>query len=282
MFFIPDQTLDQLIAEDVPYLDLTTWAMGIGRQKGSISYFSREEALLCSTEEAVRIFEKFHITVEKALPSGSRIAPGEVILSGTGRAEELHMAWKVCQNLLDHCSGIATKTRRMLQKARSAQPDIVLLTTRKGFPGTKALATKAILVGGAYPHRLGVSETVLVFKQHMAFSGGLESFLKTIPELKKNLCEKKLIVEADSIETGIALCAAGADGIQFDKLSPGELRDGIPELRRRNTQIALLAAGGINESNISEYASTGVDALVTTDLYGAAPIDIGVKMEKTT
>lgn len=43
--------------------------------------------------------------------------------------------------------------------------------------------------------------------------------------------------------------------------------------------MVILAAGGINESNIQDYVETGIDAVVTTCVYYAKPIDIGCKIE---
>ena len=40
------------------------------------------------------------------------------------------------------------------------------------------------------------------------------------------------------------------------------------------------SAGGVNESNAYEYASTGVDILVTSAMYWGRPADIGVTMER--
>jgi molybdenum transport protein len=51
-------------------------------------------------------------------------------------------------------------------------------------------------------------------------------------------------------------------------------------MRNINPSVTLLAAGGINESNATKYAMTGVDALVTTSLFNAKPIDIGVNIER--
>jgi molybdenum transport protein len=34
------------------------------------------------------------------------------------------------------------------------------------FPGTQAAAIKAVLSGGASPHRLSLAETLLVFAEH--------------------------------------------------------------------------------------------------------------------
>lgn len=276
--YIPDEIIDKLMAEDVPYIDLTTWVLGIGERMGEIAYFTREDAVLCGTEEVLRIMERLHIDVDMSLPSGSDIEADEVFLRAHGRAEDLHMAWKVGQNIFDHCSGIATKTRQMTKLAQAVNPRIAIVTTRKGFPGTKALSIKAVMVGGAFPHRLGLSESVLVFQQHMNFMGGLDGFIAAVPEIKHTVCEKKLIVETHSVEDGIKLCRAGVDGLQFDKLSADVLCAAVPQLKAISPQLVLLAAGGITEKNLAEYAQTGVDALVTTNLYSAKPIDISVKI----
>lgn len=104
MVFIPDDMLDRLIAEDVPYLDLTTHILGVGERRGVIRYFSREEAVLCGTEEAARILKRLGVEVTECVPSSESVHPGQVFLEGRGLAEALHIGWKVCQNLLDNCS----------------------------------------------------------------------------------------------------------------------------------------------------------------------------------
>ncbi|WP_037373319.1 ModD protein [Anaerovorax odorimutans] len=280
MIYISDEDIDRLIKEDVPYIDLTTWVLGFGEEIGRSIYFTRQDAVLCGTEEVIRIMNKLNIEVEASKPSGSLIKSGENFLTAKGKAKDLHMAWKMCQNIFDHCSGMATKTKELVDIVKSENPNMEIVTTRKCFPGTKALAVKAIMTGGAYPHRLGLSETVLVFKQHTNFIGGFEGFIKEIPNIKHKLCEKKLIVEATSIDEAAKLCEAGVDGIQFDKLTHEVLKEGVPKLRNISPNVLILAAGGINEKNAKEYAKTGVNAIVTTSLYQAKPIDIGVKIEK--
>lgn len=281
MLYLSNDEIDKLIKEDVPYIDLTSWTLGIKEQQGKITYFTREDAIISGTEEVRQIFERLHIEVELFIPSGQKVKAGENLIIGKGRAENLHMAWKVGQNILDHCSGIATKTRKMVNIVKSYNPNIAILTTRKGFPGTKALAIKSIMVGGAMPHRLGISETILVFKQHINFIGGFDGLLKKLPEIKAECCEKKIIVETGSIEQAVSLCKAGADGIQFDKMEVQELKNAVECLKTEFPYVITLGAGGINESNIVDYAQTGINGIVTTSLYNARPIDIGVKIVST-
>ncbi|KAF1084741.1 Nicotinate-nucleotide pyrophosphorylase (carboxylating) [Sporotomaculum syntrophicum] len=190
------------------------------------------------------------------------------------------MAWKVAMNILEYSSGIATRTNKILTKARQANPHVEILTTRKIFPGTKELAIKAVLAGGGLPHRLGLSETVLIFKQHLNFIGGIEGLIPRLSELKTKLNEKKIIVEVETIEEALLLCQAGLDGLQFDKVALPALNKAVELIRAKNNRIVLLAAGGINEQNAVLYAGTGVDGLVTTSVYFGKPVDIGTIIEQ--
>ncbi|ADU27773.1 ModD protein [Ethanoligenens harbinense] len=278
--YIADETIDKIIKEDVPYLDLTTKLLGIGEMTGVIKYTSREHAVLCGTEEVVRIFKKLGIEPVKASSSGSLLQPSETFLIGKGRVADLHMAWRLTMNILEYSSGIATRTRNLLEKARAVNPDIELLSTRKLFPGTKELSIKAVVAGGGMPHRLGLSETILVFEQHLRFMGGIEGLLKNYAVLRKAACDKAIIVEVTTLEDAKKLCRVGVDGIQLDKIPPEELQTMVAEIRKMSDRVKLIATGGITDRNAEIYARTGVDALSTSSLYFGKPTDIGVVIEK--
>ena len=277
MIRVTDAYLESLITEDVPYIDLTTEILGIGDALGEIEYFTREDAVLCGTEEVIRMMRMLDIEVTYSVPSGTRIAAGDVFLKAQGRADQLHMAWKACLNVFDHYSAISTKTRQMVDLAHSVNPAVQILTTRKSTPGTKPLTTKAVMVGGAFPHRLGLSETVLVFDQHLQFMGGIDGLISHMAEIRSRCVEKKLFVEANK-EDAIRLVQAGVDGIQLDKVPAEELTDLIWTLKSINPHITLIAAGGINMTNVKDYASTGVNGIATTALYTCKPLDMSVRM----
>lgn len=278
--YISDELIDRFIKEDVPYLDLTTLVLGISGQKGTIQFFSREDAVLCGTEEVSKIFNKLNIELTKTYPSGTLLKKNDIFLEGKGNAEDLHTAWKISQNILDYSSGIATNTKKLVDKVSKINPNLHIITTRKVIPGTKELAIKAVVAGGGFPHRLGLSETILIFKQHLNFLGGTDELIKILESVKSKVCEKKIIAEVENIDEAIKLCKAGIDGLQFDKIPYDELKQYVDILKNINPSIVILAAGGINESNIEEYAKTGVNAIVTTSVYYAKAIDIGCKITK--
>ncbi|HIY82845.1 MAG TPA: ModD protein [Candidatus Rubneribacter avistercoris] len=277
MLRFSDARIDGLVAEDVPYVDLTCAVLGIGEEPGEMEYFTREDCVLAGAEPARRVMGRLGCEVVSCASDGSRVRAGETFMTVRGRALDLHAAWKVCLNLFDHLSAVATKTRAMVDAAHAENPRCEVLTTRKSMPGAKDLLTSAVMAGGAFPHRLGLSETVLVFDHHLAFAGGFEAFVEQLPAIKARCVEKKLFVEADA-ERARVLARAGVDGIQFDKVPPEELAPLVRELREIDPRLALIAAGGINPQNAGAYAACGVDGLATTAPFSAKPLDMSVRM----
>lgn len=276
--YIPDYSIEQFIEEDMPYGDLTTHLLGISAKNGKIIYSTREETTICCTEEASRLLNKVGAVTIHILPSGSFVPPATEILVAEGTAGALHSGWKAALNLLEYASGVAGRTARIVKIAKKANPDITVVTTRKSFPGTKKIVIKAVMAGGALPHRLGLSETILVFRQHTAFLGGLAKFLETIPQLRAKAKENKIIVEAESLDEAVRIAEAGADVVQVDKMEPVELTNLVRELRAVNPIVKISAAGGINETNVAQYSATGVDIIVLSSVYFGKPADMSVRI----
>ena len=226
MIHIPEDVIERIIREDVPSLDLTTWTLGLAGQPGGLRCTSREDIVVCGTEEAARICARLGVASTGGPPSGTRVGGGGLVFEAHGDVAALHQAWRASLKILESCSGIATRTARLVAKARGAAPAMPVLTTRKCFPGTQELAVKAVAVGGGLPHRLGLSETLLVFEQHRTFLGGMAGFLPRIAQLRTAVPEKKLLVEVTTLDDARAVARAGADGVQFDKATPEDLRTG--------------------------------------------------------
>ncbi|WP_101721763.1 ModD protein [Eggerthella timonensis] len=279
MLRLSDARIDGFIAEDVPYVDLTCAVLGIGDEPGEMAYFTREDCVLAGSNVVRRIMGKLGCDVVEARRDGDRVAAGEAFFVVRGAAVDLHAAWKVCLNVFDHLSAVATKTRAMVDAAHAANPRCEVLTTRKSMPGAKDLLTEAVMAGGAFPHRLGLSETVLVFDHHLTFFGGFDAFVEQLPAIKARCIEKKLFVEADA-ERARVLARVGVDGIQVDKVPPNELAPLVRELREIDRHLTLVAAGGVNPQNAGAYAATGVDGLATTAPFAAKPLDMSVRMSR--
>jgi molybdenum transport protein len=69
--------------------------------------------------------------------------------------------------------------------------------------------------------------------------------------------------------------------IQLEKLSPKEVARVVTTASASSAQSkpVIAAAGGINPDNITDYAVTGVDLLITSAPYFAKPRDVQVTFE---
>lgn len=277
MFYFTHHELDLFLTEDVPYHDMTTEALAVDA-RASIAYFTRQPGVVCGTEEVRRLAEGLGIAVGHALLSGSPVEAGQELLEATGGAGAVFTLWKVGQNILDRASGIASEARAWRERLDDAGFGIPVLITRKTMPGAKKLMTKAAMAGGAVPHRLGTSETLLFFDQHVALAGGRAAFLERLPHIRRQHIEKKIIVETGDEAFAAAALRAGADGIQFDKLPVEALAGQVRALRQEVEDAVLLAAGGITQENCARYAAAGIDGVVTSAVYQAAPLDVGVRI----
>ncbi|GGZ93702.1 ModD protein [Ignatzschineria ureiclastica] len=274
--FISTEFVDRLIHEDLPYIDLTSSLLGISKQRARIEYRSRESGVIAGIDVILKMFQQCQITPIEYQQNGEFITPNGLLISGEGSAEAIHTVWKIGQNVLDYSCGIASYTAKMAHICRQSPKPIALLTTRKNIPGTKLLAINAIMAGGAVPHRLGLSETILIFKQHRAFFPNDQSLANKIQEIKHLTCEKHIVMEADTVEEAERFIAMGADIIQFDKLTPKALKEASYSLKSKHPTLRILAAGGINLQNITEYIEADIEGIVTTAPYYAKPLDIKV------
>lgn len=77
MLRIPDSRIDQFIAEDVPYIDLTSEVLGIGAERGEMEFFTREACVLAGVSVACRIAEKCGCEITNARADGDGLAVGE-------------------------------------------------------------------------------------------------------------------------------------------------------------------------------------------------------------
>lgn len=274
---LPDHVLDALLADDVPLGDLTTHALGIAERPARMTLAARDPLVVALSEEAARLLERAGAQVELFATSGTALAPGDRILAACGPAGALHRGWKVAQTLVEIASGIATTTRAIVDAARAVSPDIAVGCTRKAVPGAKALSIKAILAGGAVPHRLGLSETILVFDQHRRFLADLGP-AEIVARLRRSVPEKKIVVEVAAIDEGLAWARAGADVIQAEKFSPEAIAALVAALTEGAPATIVAAAGGVGPDNAAAYAAAGARVLVTSAPYTAKPRDVQVRI----
>lgn len=265
--------VDALLAEDAPYGDLTTESLGPAGHAARLSMAVRGDTTLCGVELAAELFRAAGASANLLAASGARVPKGDTFLLAEGAAGPIFRAWKVAQTLVEYLSGIATLTADIVAAARAVSPEVAVVTTRKTLPGAKAQMIAAIRAGGAFPHRLGLSETLLLFPEHAAF---LADPAEGIAQLRRQAPEKKVVVEVKTLEEAEAVLAAGPDVLQCEKMTPDEIRQVVAVTLARAPGTKVAAAGGVNLSNAAAYAAAGAHVLVTSAPYWAKPADVKV------
>ncbi|RUQ29855.1 MAG: ModD protein [Candidatus Competibacteraceae bacterium] len=272
---LSDEALYRLLADDAPAGDLTTETLGLQGQPGRLEFHARDSMTVCGIEEAVRLFTLAGASADRIVASGVTVASGALLLTAAGPAEALHRAWKTAQTLVEWAGGIASGTAALVHAAAP----IPVACTRKNAPGVKALSIKAIQAGGAIVHRLGLSETLLVFAEHRVFLD--EPPNVTIARLRTRQPEKKIVVEVGSEDEALSWARAGAEVLQLEKFSPTALRACRNRLETEGLQPVLVAAGGVRAENAADFVAAGATLIATSAPYSAAPRDVQVRFFKT-
>jgi molybdenum transport protein len=273
-----DSQLQALLEDDVPCADLTTDTLGIGTQLAQLEFRARFPITVCAREEAARLFELAGGRANLSVRSGTAVDAGALILEARGSAASLHTAWKAAQTLVEWASGIATCTAAIVAAANG----VTVACTRKHVPGTKTLSAKAVRAGGGIMHRLGLSESLLVFAEHRLFLD--ESPAQTISRLRRAQPEKKIVAEVADLAQAAIWAEAGADVLQLEKFTPESVaacRLVMDGNLARQSRPLLAAAGGIRADNAAAYVAAGADFLVTSAPYTAAPRDVQVNFRKS-
>lgn len=278
MGILADEVLRRILHDDCPYSDPTTEGLGIADRPARATLTARQDMIVCASEDAARMFELSGASARVVVGSGIRAAPGTLLLEAEGSAASLHRTYKMAQTLMEVLSGIATGARAIVDAARSVNPNCRVACTRKHMPGMKQWALRAIEAGGAVPHRLGLSDYVLVFEEHRTLLDNAVPLSEHFARLKAHAPERRLAVEATTTEEAVAFAQAGAEIIQVDKMTPEQVAATASALAALMPRPLLAAAGGVNAANAAAYAAAGADLLVTSSPYQAPPRDVKVRI----
>ncbi|MGH9648936.1 MAG: carboxylating nicotinate-nucleotide diphosphorylase [Terriglobales bacterium] len=257
------------LKEDLGCGDLTTRLTIAGGQRARGALLSQQELVVAGLPVAAEVFAALdsETLFEPAVEDGAEVCAGAQLALVTGTAATLLAGERVALNFLQHLCGIATFTRRL--QTRLAGLKTELLDTRKTTPGLRALEKYAVRAGGGKNHRLGLDDGILIKNNHLRLAGGIrvavESALEHRPQGAVNL---PVEVEVSNLAELDEAMAAGAEAVLLDNMTPAQVRDCVARAAGR---VRLEVSGGVNPSNIRDYAETGVDAISVGALTHSAP-----------
>ena len=271
-----DSIITNAIREDINYIDITTDFLIADDSVSTANYIAKDSGILCGIDIALRVFTLLDDSTEYdiKLRDGDKVEKGEVIATVTGKTKVLLKGERTALNLLQHLSGIATMTNRLVRLIEGTRASVA--DTRKTLPGLRSLQKYAVTVGGGKNHRYNLSDCAMLKDTHLDAYG---SITNAVNALKKKLGHTVMIeVETRNLDEVKEALKAGADIIMLDNMDIETMREACKIVSGR---AKLEASGNITEKTIASIAKTGVDIIsVGAITHSVKAFDISMKIQR--
>ena len=267
-----DEFVRRVLAEDLGTGgDVTSKATISADARFGAAMNCREPIVVAGLEIAIAFFRALDpdVDMERLTEDGEAVPAGTILLRLDGKARAMLTAERSALNTLQHLSGIATLTRKYVD--RIAGTGATLLDTRKTIPGLRALEKYAARMGGAQNHRMRLDDGLLIKDNHVGVAGGVAEAVRAAKAFGSGL---PIQVEVDRIDQIEPALAAGADRLLLDNMKPEILKQAVALVAGR---VPLEASGGVNLETIRSIAETGVNYISVGRITQSAPaVDIGL------
>ncbi len=271
-----EELLKNYLNEDIGRVDLTTEGIFRGeRVKAQI--VAKEDGVLAGLPFAVKVFKLLgaEINFTPHRWEGEKFQAGDVLLELEGNAKIILMGERVALNILQRLSGIATKTRSMVEKIKNYP--VRLLDTRKTTPGFRVFEKYAVKVGGGENHRFALYDMVMIKDNHIKVAGSVEEAVRRVRQLISPVY--KVEVEVSNFEELMKVLALPIDIVMLDNFSVEDVKEAVQIIREERPDMEIEASGGINENNIVDYAKAGVDYISSGSIiHSARWLDISLSV----
>jgi len=234
---------------------------------------SREAGVICGLELAAAAFKACDPRARVTLLArdGARVRPGGAVMSVKG-GRGLLTAERTALNFLQRMSGVATLTRRFVDRVRGTRAKI--LDTRKTLPGWRALDKYAVACGGGWNHRLGLYDAAMIKDNH--YGGDLA---KGAAKLRRAFPGMPLIVECDTPAQATRALTLRPSVILLDNMRGPRLRREIRRIRSLAPRVKIEVSGGVDLKSVRALARSGPDRISIGRLTHSAPaLDLGLDL----
>ena len=246
--------LEQFFNEDIGDGDLSSDLLFSPSDQGSFTFYAKEAGIFCG---AVIIQIGFtlldpSLNVTLLKQDGEKIEIGDELARIEGSLQSLLSGERVVLNLVQRMSGIATNASKTVELITGTEAKIC--DTRKTIPGLRMLDKYAVRTGGAYNHRSGLYDCIMLKDNHIALAGSISKAVKATKSKVGHTV--KIEVEIETKEQLLEAIEAGADIIMFDNRTPEEINNWLELVP---PHIITEASGGITLENLRAYAESGVE-----------------------
>ncbi|MBF2018367.1 MAG: carboxylating nicotinate-nucleotide diphosphorylase [Rivularia sp. T60_A2020_040] len=255
---ILDNHLKDWLREDIGRGDRTTQSLLTQDEaEGKALWVAKADGVVAGLPVAGRVFKLLNEKVDfnALVKEGEFCERGKVIAQIQGSLDALLTGERVALNLAMRLSGIATLTRKYVEKITDLPT--LFVDTRKTTPGLRILEKYATQVGGAINHRMGLDDAVMIKDNHIAAAGGIG---KAVDKIRSRIPYPLTIeVETENLEQVKEALEYKADIIMLDNMKPDMMRQAVQVIRQHNNRVKIEASGNVTLETIRAIAETGVD-----------------------
>lgn len=272
-----DPLLRSWLLEDIGRGDRTTQGLLVAEVTAQAEWVAKAPGVIAGLPLAARVFQLLNDKVNfmAVASEGEWCEEKQVIARLDGSLDALLTGERVALNIAMRLSGIATLTRRYVDKIADLPSHLV--DTRKTTPGLRILEKYAAFVGGAINHRMGLDDAVMIKDNHIAAAGGIGTAIARIRgQIPYPL---KVEVEAETLEQVEEALAHKADIIMLDNMSQDMMCQAVEIIRQRDSRIKIEASGNITLETIRDVAETGVDYISSSaPITQSSWLDLSMRM----
>lgn len=276
-----DQQLNVLIknalAEDIGDGDHSTISAIAAEAEGKAILKIKEDGVLAGMEIAEKIFSYMQpgIVFTAYKKDGETMRHGEIAFEVQARVHTILQCERLVLNCMQRMSGIATLTKRYVDKLKGYKTQ--LLDTRKTTPNFRLLEKEAVRIGGGVNHRFGLYDMIMLKDNHIDYCGGIEKAIeKAHAYVRQKKPGLKIEVETRDLEDVKKVIAVGkVNRIMLDNFTTDQISKAVKLI---DGKYETEASGGINLTNIEDYAATGVDYISSgAVIHQAKSVDLSLK-----
>ncbi len=270
--------IENCIEEDIQDGDHTSICCIPEKERGAANLISKQNATVAGVELAKKIFQFYdeNLKIEIFKKDGEEIFIHDTILKVSGKIRSILAMERLVLNCMQRMSGIATKTKKIKQLIEKF--DVKILDTRKTTPNIRFLEKWAVKIGGGENHRMGLYDVILIKDNHIDYTKGISYSIEKAINYTKKVKNIPIIIEVRNLnELTNVLQFKEISRIILDNFKKDEIKKAVKLVAKK---IPLELSGNINETNIRDYAKTGVDYISIGALtHSVQNIDMSLKAE---
>jgi nicotinate-nucleotide pyrophosphorylase (carboxylating) len=231
--------------------DITSDAL-FTTQRARAVIFAKQDCIIAGLQEAQRVFKKTGATTTVLVKDGDAVTNGKTVMEIEGFIRSILKGERLALNLIGRMSGIATETKKIVQRCTKINPKVTIAATRKTTPGFRLFEKKAVILGGGEPHRYGLYDAVLIKDNHLKMIGYVETAIK---RTRRKFRNKSIEIEVENEPDALTAAKMNVGVIMLDNLDPKRGKNIARKIRKINPDILIEVSGGITPENIEKYAS---------------------------